>query len=299
MSKTKRNKKIREEQSKSRKSNEILSFLKEKGSWVISVISFATAIVTAIVAYQANLISQSEIELLREQNVGSVIVSNITHHGGKPIFSEPLDFTYQDGSLLIAGGEQIQPILFCTHKVRLSNIGGSPTSLMNFSARGTYDGNALYLDGFGEAVATHPMQMQFEFIGINQIRSVMISEAMYEVSNLDTSWLNRYDTGINFPFQIDANSSVDFYVHTIFQTDHKLATTIMDGTLLPENQMPSSEHQLSDLFQPFEFVYTFDTLKGARVSTPPVKCVDAIVWPPGVTVRMNPDGSLFYENSEN
>lgn len=95
-----------------------------------------------------------------------------------------------------------QSIIYCSHKIRLSNIGGIDNSVLGYSVTLDYRGESTTLESFGEAVASGILDQPFLNIPLRNFRSVMVTEEVAKQRPIKLEWAKSYDIGVSFPVKL-------------------------------------------------------------------------------------------------
>lgn len=268
-------------------------FFKKIGlSNIISIISVLIAGVALYLAWQANALTREANEISLKQVSEQLIITRIIHLGGHQSNSE--------GNLnLDENSQEINVFhpdyIFCSHKIRLSNLGESPTAVVNFSVSASYRDNLISLEGFGEALTFYEGGVFFQSLPIKVIQSVLISEEMSRTVPLDEKWLNNSNNGIDLPISIPNKSSLDFVVHTIIAIDHSnsffegkdILVTYPYKSDIPEDIDTGESYNILRGFYPFKVTYIFETVAGQIITTNPFACWDIGVFPSGTIENYN------------
>ncbi len=181
--------------------------------------------------------------------------------------------------------------VYCSHKIRLTNNGGSPASINNYTANAVYNLENVLLDGHGEAVAVTQDQHKqpFKELPLKAIQSVLISEDMLKSDPLDASWMDRNDTGIDFPLEIEPHTTIDFIVHTIATHDRE-DERVMVMTFPIDPLRYGVNRNTQEGFRDFEITYDFETVSNRHLATPELYCWSISMLPPGYyQMEINPD----------
>ena len=248
----------------------------------LSILSFIIASVAIYFSWQANQIANTENELISQQITDQLVISEVSQYGGN-VLSKITPETLDGGVALYPDGENYA---YCSHKIRLSNNGGSSASILNFSVRASYLEETAFLDGYGEAAAFRNPDHPLHSVPFENFQSVLIAEKMLESHPLDQSWIDNPNTGIDFPLSIQPYSSADFIVHNIATLDlDDGRNAIAIGAREPVRG-PISENKNEGFF-PFQLVYTFDTSTNKTLSSSPTECWRIRVFPSGSTLEIN------------
>ncbi len=254
---------------------------------ILGIISLLIASIALFFSWQANNLTKEANVISLKQISEQLVITKIIHLGGHEANTEGEVLEPDKGSYNLYNFKS--DYLFCSHKIRLSNLGESATSVINFSVRASYTDEIAFLEGFGEAITFFKKGETFKSLPVKDIQSIIISEELANKTPLNEEWLNNSENGIDLPIAISGKSSLDFIVHSIVVLDRSDPILADNGLYIMYPYMTFTSEEIDDIektlesrrIYSFKMNYIFETATGQIINTNPLMCWSIGVFPNG------------------